>query len=130
MASLSLRICLEPGGRIGPGKIALLEEIERRGSISGAGRSLEMSYRRAWELVEDMNALFAEPVVASQVGGRKGGGATLTPFGRSIVTRYRAIEQAAEEATRQHLDLLQSRVVERPSEANSRSGLEDLSAKR
>ncbi len=113
MASLSVRICLEPGGRIGPGKIALLEEIERRGSISGAGRGLDMSYRRAWELVEDMNRLFEEPVVASQIGGRKGGGATLTPFGRAIVTRYRAIERAADEAARHHLDLLQSQVLDR-----------------
>ena len=110
MASLSLRISLDPGGRIGPGKIALLEEIARCGSISGAGRNLAMSYRRAWELVEDMNRLFATPVVASQIGGRKGGGARLTPFGLVVVSRYRAIEQAADEATRQDLDLLQAEV--------------------
>ena len=107
MATLSVRIALDRGGRIGPGKIDLLEEIAACGSISGAGRAMEMSYRRAWELVEELNAIFSAPVVERQVGGRNGGGATLTPLGRSLVTRYRAIEKAADAAARRHLDELQ-----------------------
>ena len=110
MASLSVRISLDPGGRIGPGKIDLLEEIAACGSISAAGRAMEMSYRRAWELVEEMNAIFAGPVVERQVGGKNGGGATLTPLGRSLVARYRAIEKAVDAAARSHLDQLQKDV--------------------
>lgn len=107
MASLSIRIRLDPEGRIGPGKVDLLEQIAALGSISAAGRKMAMSYRRAWELVEELNTMFATPVVQRQVGGRNGGGASLTPLGLSLVERYRSIEKAAESAARQHLDALQ-----------------------
>ena len=103
MASLSVRIDLAPGLRIGPGKIELLEKIAAFGSISAAGRAMDMSYRRAWELVEDLNGIFGRPVVEAQTGGRRGGGAVLTPFGLALVTRYRAIEQAATLAAAAHL---------------------------
>lgn len=92
MARLSIRIDFEPEGRVGPGKIALLERIAATGSISAAGRSLGMSYRRAWLLVETLNVLFREPVVATQTGGRSGGGAALTPFGSELVSAYRGLE--------------------------------------
>lgn len=110
MASLSVRISLDPDGRIGPGKIDLLEEIAACGSISGAGRKMAMSYRRAWELVEDLNGIFETPVVARQIGGRNGGGATLTPLGFALVTHYRAIEKAAQAIAQTHLDQLQNAV--------------------
>ena len=100
---LSLRIDLASGARIGPGKVALLEEIARSGSISAAGRVLKMSYRRAWELVEDLNRHLGLPVVATSAGGRAGGGAQLTAAGHSLVAEYRAIEQALEKAARPHL---------------------------
>lgn len=92
---LSLRLDL-PGGRVGPGKVALLEAIEREGSISAAGRALAMSYRRAWELVGTLNALLGTPAVATSPGGARGGGATLTEAGRRLVADYRAIEAAAQ----------------------------------
>ena len=111
MASLSVRICLDPGGKIGPGKIKLLETIAETGSISGAGRKMAMSYRRAWELVEAMNTAFEGPVVERQVGGKNGGGATLTPFGRSLVETYRAIERSATAVAQTHLDHLQGEVA-------------------
>jgi molybdate transport system regulatory protein len=95
MASLFIRIDLRPGGRIGPGKVALLEAIARTGSISGAGRALHMSYRRAWVLVEELNRLFATPVVTAHPGGSGGGGAALTPFGADLVRTYREIEAEA-----------------------------------
>ena len=98
MADLFIRIDLKPSGRIGPGKIALLEAIDRTGSISGAGRSLRMSYRRAWLLVEELNLLFTIPVVTAQPGGAGGGGATLTEFGAGLVRHYRAIEAEAQAA--------------------------------
>jgi molybdate transport system regulatory protein len=92
---LSIRIDLANGKRIGPGKIALLEAIAEAGSISGAARSLEMSYRRAWLLVEEINASLREPAVAAATGGQHGGGAALTPTGEQIIGLYRAIEDHA-----------------------------------
>ena len=91
---LSIRIDLPSGDRIGPGKIALLEAIQATGSISAAARNLEMSYRRAWLLVEQINAALREPAVAAAIGGRRGGGATLTPVGEKVIALYRAIEGA------------------------------------
>lgn len=103
---LSIRIDLDSGVRIGPGKILLLEAIARTGSISGAGRALRMSYRRAWELVEDLNRNLANPVVSTAAGGSGGGGASLTPTGESVVRHYRAIEAATADAAKQHLAAL------------------------
>lgn len=106
MAQLSIRIDFGPDQRIGPGKIALLEQIAALGSISAGGRALDMSYRRAWELIDDLNKIFGQPVVESKSGGKKGGGATLTPLGLSLISRYRAMERAAAAATDQHLAAL------------------------
>ncbi|MBB6307443.1 winged helix-turn-helix domain-containing protein [Xanthobacter tagetidis] len=111
MASLSVRIDLGPELRIGPGKIELLEKIAAFGSISAAGRAMDMSYRRAWELVEELNGTFESPVVSAQTGGKRGGGAVLTPFGLSLVARYRAIESAATQAAAAHLDALQGELA-------------------
>jgi molybdate transport system regulatory protein len=116
MPSLSLRLNLDPEGRIGPGKIALLEQIATFGSIAAAGRSMGMSYRRAWELVEELNAIFGKPVVERQIGGRHGGGAKLTVLGLALVSRFRAIERAAAEAAQAHLSALQVEVVQTPRE--------------
>ena len=107
--ALSLRIDL-PRGRIGPGKIALLEAIEREGSISAAGRAIGMSYKRAWDLVDALNRLVGEPVVAASPGGLRGGGATLTEAGRALVADYRAIERAAHRAAGSRLAALLRRM--------------------
>lgn len=90
-----LRVDLPSGARVGPGKVALLEAIASSGSISGAGRALRMSYRRAWELVEDMNRYCPAPLVAAMTGGSGGGGARLTEQGASLVAAYRALERTA-----------------------------------
>jgi molybdate transport system regulatory protein len=103
--ALSLRIDL-PRGRIGPGKIHLLEAIDREGSISAAGRALGMSYKRAWDLVDALNKLLGEPVVAASTGGHRGGGARLTEAGRSLVSDYRAIERAAHRVAERRLAAL------------------------
>jgi molybdate transport system regulatory protein len=103
---LSIRIDLASGARIGPGKIAVLEEIERSGSISGAGRVLRMSYRRTWELVEDLNRSLGAPVVDTAAGGSGGGGASLTALGKALITRYRAIEADSTAASKKHLAAL------------------------
>src|ERR1700751_5414330 len=98
MTRLSIRIDLASGDRIGPGKIALLEAIRSTGSISGAARPLGMSYRRAWLLVEEVNDALREPAVTAETGGRRGGGAALTPGGERVVDLYRAIEAQARRA--------------------------------
>ena len=78
---------------LGPGRADVLAAIEREGSISAAGRSLGMSYRYAWMLVESMNQCFAEKLVEAAPGGRKGGGAMLTDAGRRVLAAYRSLEQ-------------------------------------
>lgn len=105
-ATLSIRIDLPGGLRIGPGKVRLLEEIAARGSISAAGRALRMSYRRAWELVESLNAGLGTPVVETAAGGAGGGGARLTPAGEAVIRHYRAVEQAAAAAAAGPVDSL------------------------
>src|SRR5215475_10204703 len=95
---LSIRIDLTSGDRIGPGKIALLEAIRTTGSISGAARTLGMSYRRAWLLVEEVNDALLEPAVAAETGGRSGGGAALTAVGEKVIGLYRTIEAHARSA--------------------------------
>jgi len=103
MASLSIRLDLDPGIRVGPGKIRLLEAIAAHGSISAAGRALGMSYRRAWILVDALNGTFAEPVVTGRAGGRSGGGAAVTPFGVRLIACYRGIERDAARAAWERL---------------------------
>jgi molybdate transport system regulatory protein len=101
--SLSVRIDLDTEDRIGPGKIQLLENIRSCGSISAAGRSMNMSYKRAWDLVDEINRICRRAAVERQVGGKNGGGAILTPFGLSLVARYRKIERSVESAARKEL---------------------------
>src|SRR6201996_8474443 len=90
--SVSFRVDFGPGCAIGPGKVALLEHISRTGSLSEAARRLKMSYRRAWLLLEDLNTAFQQPVALMSVGGRGGGGASLTEFGMQLVRSYRELE--------------------------------------
>ena len=90
--SVSFRVDFSPECAVGPGKIALLEHIAGSGSLSEAARKLRMSYRRAWLLLEDLNTSFQQPVAQMSVGGRGGGGASLTPFGAELVAAYRAFE--------------------------------------
>jgi len=100
---LTLRVDFGPGRSIGPGKVRLLEAIDRTGSISQAGRSLGMSYRRAWLLIDDMNRCFRHAVVNAKPGGSQGGGAVLTQFGAELVRDYRAIETAASVVAKKRL---------------------------
>ena len=92
---------------LGPGKAELLQRIRETGSISAAGRGMRMSYKRAWSLVETMNAAFAEPLVTSARGGPGGGGAQLTATGTEVLARYRAMEVSAADAAAQDIAALQ-----------------------
>lgn len=104
---LTLRVDFGSRRSIGPGKIRLLEEVARTGSISEAGRKLGMSYRRAWLLIDDMNRCFNQAVVSAKPGGSQGGGTSLTKFGAELIQRYRAIEAAASRAGKSHLGSLE-----------------------
>jgi len=96
--SLVLRVDFPGGIRLGRGKRQLLELIESTGSISAAGRAMNMSYRRAWMLVDEINRMFDQPTVESQRGGSHGGGARLTPFGADLLACCRRIDAAARAA--------------------------------
>ncbi|WP_035180045.1 winged helix-turn-helix domain-containing protein [Acidocella facilis] len=94
---LSLRIYLPNGLRLGPGKIALLQAVATQGSISAAARAQRISYKRAWDLLEEMNRLLEAPVIETMQGGKTGGGARLTATGEKLLAHYRAVLDAAEE---------------------------------
>jgi molybdate transport system regulatory protein len=113
-AALTIRVDFGDFGYLGPGKIALMELISRHGSISAAGKEMGMSYRRAWLLVNEINRIFREPLVETQMGGSGGGGARLTRLGRDVVGRYRAIEGAAATASAADLRALKASLRERP----------------
>ncbi len=97
---LSIRLALPGGDRIGPGKIALLKAIQSTGSISAGARQIGMSYRRAWLLVEEINAAFQSPAVAAATGGVQGGGAVVTAVGEQIIKIYQSIEANARTAVK------------------------------
>jgi len=119
MPRLTLRIDFDGERAIGPGKIKLLELIDALGSISAAGRRMGMSYRRAWLLVDEINHMFREPLVETQMGGTGGGGARLTKLGRDVVGRYRAIEGAAAVASAADLRALKLALPAKPSSRES-----------
>jgi len=106
VARLTIRIDLSAHGAIGPGKIRLLELVGESGSISAAGRAMKMSYRRAWMLIDGLNRCFRTPIVETQLGGSRGGGAVLTTLGHDVIARYRAIERAATKASASELAAL------------------------
>jgi molybdate transport system regulatory protein len=93
-----LRVLGKSAAAMGPGKAELIERIARTGSISAAAREMGMSYRRAWQLAESLNGTFRETVVTTAIGGRRGGGARVTPFGKRLVARFRTMEGKASAA--------------------------------
>ncbi|SER38780.1 molybdate transport system regulatory protein [Faunimonas pinastri] len=107
---LKVRVAFAPGIFIGPGKAALLAAIDETGSIRAAGARFAMSYRRAWTLVSELNAMFDEPLVSAGAGGRGGGGAKLTETGRFVMERFRSIEAAARAAAADDVERLTGRL--------------------
>lgn len=105
-ATLRIRIHFGDRGFFGPGKAELLDLIASEGSIAAAGRAMGMSYRRAWLLVEEMNAMFEAPLVTAQHGGQGGGGAVVTPEGHAVIARYRAVIEKAQAAVEGELAFL------------------------
>ena len=95
---LTLRVIGRRAPAMGPGKAELVERIAETGSISAAARAMGMSYRRAWQLVEALNRDYRERVIDTATGGKRGGGAQVTPFGRQVVAKFRAMEDKASAA--------------------------------
>lgn len=104
-ARLTFRIDFD-GGRLGHGKIELLEHIARSGSLSAAARAMDMSYRRAWQLLAALNAMFDEPVAITHPGRNTNGATEVTPFGRQLVVTYRRLEARLVKAAAPTLDRL------------------------
>lgn len=127
MASVTFRIITSNGGRLGRGKVALLEAIEHTGSISAAARAIGMSYKRAWDLVDDANRMFGAPLVSGKTGGRGGGGAALTDRGREVIACYRRFEAQALEAGREALDMLEHCTAQ-PGDGGPSVGGQDAAA--
>lgn len=114
MTNLIVRIDLGTHGRLGPGKLMLLQKVEQLGSISAAGRAMNMSYRQAWGLIDQLNHAFLEPVVISQTGGRSGGGAQLTDFGKLLLTHCGAIIANAKKTSQPHLEFIEAVLNPKP----------------
>lgn len=110
-----VRLFLSADAMIGPGKAELLAGIARTGSISAAGRDMGMSYKRAWMLVEALNAMFAEPLVTSARGGPGGGGAALTEAGHRVLSLYREIEAQAASINADRLAVLRGMLAPAPA---------------
>ncbi|GAA0723395.1 winged helix-turn-helix domain-containing protein [Dokdonella soli] len=103
VAAIHLRIRITPEIAFGPGKADLLEGIRDTGSIAAAGRRMRMSYKRAWQLVEELNRLFDAPLVSASKGGVRGGGAELTRAGADVLARYRRMQADCSKAVRADL---------------------------
>lgn len=103
VAKTRIRVLFGSAFAIGPGKADLLQAIDEAGSISAAARQMKMSYRRAWLLVDTMNQCFREPVVDTATGGKGGGGAQITPFGKTVLRDYRKMEAGASVAVARHM---------------------------
>ncbi len=93
---------------VGPGKIALLESIEANGSISAAGKACGMTFRRAWQLIETVQEALGQPLVETTVGGKGGGGASLTAFAKALIKHYRMLEKQAYDSAGPLFQLLDS----------------------
>ncbi|WP_136067916.1 winged helix-turn-helix domain-containing protein [Modicisalibacter radicis] len=111
--AVQIRLVVDRDVVLGPGKAALLEAIDASGSIAAASRTLGLSYKKAWQLIDTMNRHLPEPVVTTASGGNQRGGAGLTPLGREVVERYRALQRKLDpdhcEEARELLALIERR---------------------
>jgi molybdate transport system regulatory protein len=116
---IRIRIDFSDNVNLGPGKIALLEAIKSTGSISDAARSLGMSYRRAWMLINSLKEGFSEAVTVSSTGGKGGGGARVTPFGNSLIKQFRSLEREIARLGAQRLLMFVPHVAVKPARTDA-----------
>jgi molybdate transport system regulatory protein len=129
--NIRFRIDFAEDANIGPGKIALLEAIKERGSLSDAARACGLSYRRGWLLLDSLNKSFDTPATISAVGGKGGGGAQVTAFGLLLIERYRALESRISDISNESLSEIAQRVVRsRPAAGIRRTALSKKRQKR
>ncbi len=112
-AELWIKLSLPGVGQVGPGKMELLRQVDKHESIAAAARAMNMSYRRAWLLIDEMNKLFEEPVVAKWQGGKSKGGASLTEFGQSLLEKYAVLVEKSNAINRETLDEIANSVNSR-----------------
>jgi molybdate transport system regulatory protein len=108
---IRFRIDFAENSNLGPGKIALLEGIRTYRSVSEAARQMNISYRRAWLLLDSLNKSFEIPATVNSVGGRGGGGAEITPFGLLLIERYREVERKLNDVAGESLKEIRARVT-------------------
>jgi molybdate transport system regulatory protein len=106
MKRMTIRIDLGDDRQFGPGKARILELIDTHGSITAAAKMMDMSYRRGWLLIDELNHMFEAPLVETRMGGRGGANARLSLLGRAIVQLYRAIEKESHAVSSARLDEL------------------------
>ncbi|MDB5570479.1 MAG: modE [Hyphomicrobiales bacterium] len=116
---LTIRLDFDARRQLGHGKVRLLELIDAHGSISSAARAMGMSYRKAWLLSDEVNRMFAEPAFATRLGGKGGGQAQLTPFGRELVSLYRRIEADTQARFGQEIQALEAALATDQGEAEA-----------
>jgi molybdate transport system regulatory protein len=107
---IRFRIDFGEHSNIGPGKVALLESIKAHGSLSEAARSMGISYRRAWLLIDSVNKSFKTPATVNSAGGRGGGGAEVTAFGSLLIERYREVERKLNVVAGEYLKEIRAQV--------------------
>ena len=111
---ITLRLLHNDEIAMGPGKAELLAAIQKTGSIAAAGKTMNMSYRRAWLLVDVMNRSFSGPLVHAAKGGRHGGGTTLTPLGLQVLDQYTKMATAVSHTAQAYLPLFSGFMAKRP----------------
>lgn len=108
---LKIRISHCNNVAMGPGKADLLDAIDSCGSISAAAKHMGMSYKRAWDLTDMINTSFKEPLIVTSPGGKHGGGARLTDFGRFILSNYRSLVDKTHQSAEIELDNILSNLT-------------------
>ena len=114
---IKVRIDFDDAHAVGPGKIALLERMRDCGSLSQAARELDMSYRRAWQLLDSLNTSFNEPVIVTSIGGKGGGGSEITKLGLALIDTYRALEKEMTLRAQQSFKPLRTQVAPAATQA-------------
>jgi molybdate transport system regulatory protein len=105
-ARLWVKVVLPGRGDVGPGKIALLKAVRETGSISAAARAMKLSYKKAWQLIDELNGMFKTPVVETHIGGSERGGAAVTALGERLIALYAQASDAANAANAEVLEEL------------------------